>query len=60
MLRGSTKMAVLRVKDRMRGGARLMQMNSSTGMKWYVVPGREVDEEIAKRVMLIRLSPNRE
>lgn len=51
MLKGSTKMAVLRVKDRMRGGAALMQMNTLDGKKWYVVPGHEVDDEIAKRVI---------
>jgi hypothetical protein len=51
MLKGSTKMAVLRVKDRMRDGASLMQMNTAQGKRWYVVPGREVDEEIARRVI---------
>ena len=51
MLKGSTKMAVHRVKDRMRSGAKLMQMRTPTGKKWYVVPGREVDEEIAKKVI---------
>jgi hypothetical protein len=51
MLKGSTKMAVMRVKDRMRDGAKLMQMHSPNGKRWYVVPGREVDEEIAKRVI---------
>jgi hypothetical protein len=44
-------MAILRVKDRLRSGAALMQMNSPQGRKWYVVPGREVDEEIAKKVI---------
>ena len=51
MLKGRTKMAVLRVKDRMREGAKLMHMHSTTGMWWYVVPGREVAEEIAIKVI---------
>jgi hypothetical protein len=44
-------MAILRVKDRMREGAHLMQMHTPYGKKWYVVPGREVDDEIAKRII---------
>ena len=52
MLKGSAKMAVNRVKDRMRAGATLMKMHSRTGPKWYVVPGGgKVDEEVAKKVI---------
>ena len=51
MLKGSTRIAVQHVKDRMRDGAKLMQMHSVTGMKWYVVPDREVDCEIATKVI---------
>lgn len=40
--------AIERVKDRMRAGAVLMQMTSiGGGKKWYVVPGGEVDPDIA-------------
>lgn len=52
MLKGSRKMAVMRVKDRMRSGAVLMKMNTvGRGLQWFVVPGREVDEEIARLVI---------
>jgi hypothetical protein len=51
MLKGSTRIAVQRVKDRMRAGAKLMQMHSVTGKKWYVVPGREVAPDIAAKVI---------
>jgi hypothetical protein len=44
-------MAILRVKDKMREGASLMQMNTPRGKRWYVVPGPQVDEEIAKHVV---------
>lgn len=45
---GSRRRAIERVKDRMRSGAVLMQMTAvGGGKKWYVVPGREVDPDIA-------------
>jgi hypothetical protein len=51
MHKSSTRLAISRVKDRMREGASLMRMSSVHGMKWYVVPGREVDEEIALKII---------
>jgi hypothetical protein len=51
-LHSNTIRAVLRVKDRMRKGAKLMNMHSQDGgKKWYCVPGREVDEAIALKVI---------
>jgi hypothetical protein len=48
----NTIRAVMRVKDRMRMGAKLMNMHSPDGgKKWYCVPGREVDEAIALKVI---------
>jgi hypothetical protein len=48
----NTKRAIFRVKERMRMGAKLMNMNSlDGGKKWYCVPGREVDEQIALQVI---------
>lgn len=56
--RSSTKRAVQRVKDRMREGGLLMQMHSTTGMRWYLLPnrnkknaGREVEDIIAEAVI---------
>ena len=51
ILAGSTKKAVMRVKDRMRLGSSLMKMHTTTGAKWYVVPGREVDGDVALKVI---------
>lgn len=49
---GTRKSAIARVKDRMRDGAVLMQMTAvGGGKRWYVVPGREVDPEIALAVI---------
>lgn len=51
MLKRSMKVAVMRVKDRMRDGASLMIMNTVHGKRWFVVPGREVDPEVAQKVI---------
>jgi hypothetical protein len=51
MLKGSTRVAVFRVKERMRLGASLKQMHTPSGKKWFVVPGREVDPDIARLVI---------
>jgi hypothetical protein len=32
-------------------GASLMQMHTPSGKRWFTVPGREVEEEIAKKVI---------
>lgn len=38
-------------KNLMRAGARLMRMHTVNGMKWYLVPGGEVSEEIANNLI---------
>jgi hypothetical protein len=55
----NTSKAVSRVKDRMRSGAVLMEMNSQAGKKFYIVgrvrgyagSGREVPDHIARAVI---------
>jgi hypothetical protein len=46
-----TLIAIQRVKDRMRSGAPLVRMHSPTGVRWYVVPGGEVSEQIAQKII---------
>jgi hypothetical protein len=47
----NTRRAISRVKDQMRGGSLLMVMHTTGDQKWFVVPGQEVDSNIAKRVI---------
>ena len=50
-IHSNTTKAINRVKNRMRMGASLMKMHSVNGLRWYLVPGREVADDIALKVI---------
>jgi hypothetical protein len=42
---------VSRAADLMRAGGTLMQMHSSTGLRWYIVPHGEVTARVANELL---------
>jgi len=42
---------VSQAADLMRAGGTLQQMHSKTGLRWYIVPGGEVSEKVAKALL---------
>lgn len=48
----ATRRVVARIKDKMSRGAKLMKMHDlHRGIRWYLVPGGEVEEHHAKLVI---------
>lgn len=43
-----------RAADKMRAGAKLMQMHTVEGKKWFLVPGQEVPRDIAETLLARR------
>ncbi len=44
----AAKITLKKAVDRMMAGARLMRMNNQVGTSWYLVPGGEVTEDVAR------------
>jgi hypothetical protein len=45
------KINALRAADLMRAGSTMMQMHAKDGLRWYITPGAEITEHVAKQLL---------